>query len=81
MDERRESFDELERARRLAPRIRSAQAEIEARRELPPELAGELAAEGMFRLLLPSSLAGCGVGLPEFIRVVEAIGEADGSTG
>ena len=81
MDGRRGSFEELERARGLAPRIRAAQAEIEARRELPPELARELAEQGMFRLLLPGSFGGCALGLPEFIRVVETIGEADGSTG
>ncbi len=81
MDGRRGSFEELERARALAPRIRAAQSEIEARRELPPELARQIAKQGMFRLLLSGSLGGCELGLPEFIRVVETIGEADGSTG
>jgi alkylation response protein AidB-like acyl-CoA dehydrogenase len=79
--DRRESFDELERARRLGPRIADAQPEIEASRELPAELTRALAEQGMFRLLLPRSFGGHELGLPQFIRVVEAIGEADGSTG
>ena len=81
MPERRHNFDELERARQLAPRIRAAEDQIEAHRELPAELARELAAQGMFRLLLPASFGGAALALPEYVRVIEVIGEADGSTG
>jgi alkylation response protein AidB-like acyl-CoA dehydrogenase len=78
---RRTPFAELERAQGLAPAIRAAQSEIEEHRELPPTLVAELASQGMFRLLLSQPLGGHGLSLPKFIRVIETIAEADGSTG
>jgi alkylation response protein AidB-like acyl-CoA dehydrogenase len=78
---RRETFAELERALQLAPGIRAAQCEIEKQQALPADLAARLASDGMFRLILPVSFGGSGLSLPQFVRVVEVIAEADGSTG
>lgn len=80
-ESRRESFAELDSARGLVPAIRTLQCEIENQQSLPADLAARLAADGMFRLLLPVSLGGSGLSLPQFVRVVEVIAEADGSTG
>ncbi len=71
----------LKRALDLAPRIREAGPAIESMGQLPPQLARELADEGMFRLLLPRSLGGVQLELPEYLEIVQVIGEADGSTG
>ena len=76
MNDRRARFAALDRAVALAPRIRGAEHEIESTRELPAELAAALGAEGMFRLLLADSFGGSDLELPDFVRVVEAIGEA-----
>ncbi len=81
MDDRRKSFDALEAAEKLAPVIRAAQEEIEGGSELPASLASKMAADGMFRLLLPKDFGGSEVSLPEFIRVVQIIGASDGSAG
>jgi alkylation response protein AidB-like acyl-CoA dehydrogenase len=71
----------LDAARALAPLIRAAADEIEARRELPPALFDALADAGMFRLALPRSLGGAELDLPTYARVIEEIGGADASTG
>lgn len=80
-ESRRESFAELESARGLVPGIRTSQCEIDKQQALPADLAARLAADGMFRLLLPVCIGGSGLSLPRFVRVVEVIAEADGSTG
>ena len=56
-------------------------AEIEAARRLPGDLLGTLAEAGCFRMLLPESHGGAGIGLPAMLRVVEALSRADGSVG
>ena len=71
----------LKRAHDLAPRIREAGPAIESMGQLPPELARELAENGMFRLLLPRSLGGAQLELPDYLEIIQVIGEADGSTG
>lgn len=68
-------------AEKLAPRIRALAARIDADRELPEELADELAEAGLFRMLVPRSLGGFELDFPEYVRVVEIISRADGSTG
>jgi len=80
-EQRAGSFPELDIAHGLRPKIVAAQADIEANREIPTHLVDELIELGMFRTLLPSAYAGSQLPLPKFIRVVEAIAEADGSTG
>ncbi len=81
MDERRGGFPELETARSVKPLIEAARADIAADRELPKQLVEALTGKGLFRLLLPRSLGGSELSLPRFIRCVEVIAEADGSTG
>ena len=81
MDERRGSFPELEIARGVAPLITESRGDIDADRELPKKLVQALTGQGLFRLLLPSAFGGSQLPLPKFIRCVEVIAEADGSTG
>ncbi|MEM7250497.1 MAG: acyl-CoA dehydrogenase family protein [Pseudomonadota bacterium] len=80
-DARRGTFPELEAAIGLGPAIRAAQDDIDADRELPRGLVESLTGSGLFRLLLPQDLGGSELPFPKFIRCVEAIAEADGSTG
>jgi alkylation response protein AidB-like acyl-CoA dehydrogenase len=70
----------LDAARELAPRIRSAADEIEAKRELPRELFEALADAGLFHLAIPRSLGGLEIDPPTYIQVIEALGQADAST-
>ena len=70
----------LDAARELAPRIRSAADEIEAKRELPRELFEALADAGLFHLALPRSLGGPEIDPPSYIEVIETLGQADAST-
>ena len=81
LDGKRGSFDLLDRARSLQAPIRAAQPDIEKSGELPVPLATAIKQAGLFRTLLPESLGGFHSTLPEFIRMVEAIADADGSCG
>ena len=71
----------LDLAVELTPCIRSYADEIEAERELPRPLFEILADAGLFRMLIPGSLGGRELDLPTYIRVIEALGRADASTG
>ena len=73
-------FDLLGTARELAPQVAAAADEIDRSRALTPAVSGELKERGFFRLLLPRSLGGLESDLPEFLRVVRILAEADGST-
>ena len=73
--------DPLEVARALAPRIRARAAEIEAGRQLPPDLVLELANAGLFKVALPEAEGGLGADVLTALRVIEEIARADGSTG
>src|SRR6188474_2417945 len=70
----------LDAARELAPRIRSAADEIEAKRELPRELFEAIADAGLFHLALPRSLGFPELDPPTYIQVIETLGQADAST-
>jgi alkylation response protein AidB-like acyl-CoA dehydrogenase len=71
----------LEVARALAPRIRARAAEIEAGRQLPPDLVLDLANAGLFKVALPEAEGGLGADVLTALRVIEEIARADGSTG
>jgi alkylation response protein AidB-like acyl-CoA dehydrogenase len=71
----------LSQARQLAPTIRERAQEIERARRLPADLAATLAQAGVFRIMLPRSLGGLELGAADALRVIEAVGEADASTG
>ena len=69
----------LEAARALATRVAAAADRIDREREIPSELAGELAEKGFFRLLVPGSLGGAELDFLDYLQIVQVFGEADGS--
>ncbi len=71
---------ELAAARRLVPEIAVASARIEEMRELPADLVAALHEAGLFRLLLPKSLAGAELAPADFVRVIETLAGADAAT-
>jgi alkylation response protein AidB-like acyl-CoA dehydrogenase len=71
----------LDAARELAVRVAAEADRIDADRQIPAELAAELADKGFFRLLLPRSLGGAELAHPDFRRILEVFAAADGSTG
>src|SRR5215813_4147574 len=77
----RETSDPLALARALAPRIRERAAEIEATRQLPPDLVTELVNARLFKVALPESEGGLGADILTALRVIEEVARADGSTG
>ena len=70
----------LDAARELAPRVVAAADRTERDRELPLELANEIADKGFFRMLVPKNLGGAEIDLMEYLSVIETFAEADGST-
>ena len=66
-------------SRELASRAAESADLIDEERRLPPELAAEMADEGLFRLLVPRSLGGVELGFTDYLRVVEIFAGADGS--
>ena len=77
----REITDPLAVARALAPRIRDRAAEIEATRQLPPDLVTELVNARLLKVALPESEGGLGADILTALRVIEEVARADGSTG
>src|SRR5262250_2247013 len=73
--------DPLEAARALAPRIRARAAEIEAGRQLPPDLVLDIANAGLFKVAVPEAEGGLGADVVTTLRVIEEIASADGSAG
>ncbi len=69
----------LDTARALAAKVAAVVERIDDERELPPELAGEIADSGFFRLLVPRSLGGEEMDFLDFLRVVEVFAEVDAS--
>jgi alkylation response protein AidB-like acyl-CoA dehydrogenase len=67
-------------ARELAAKVAACSDEIDQRRQLPDELACELADRGFFRLLVPKSLGGAELDHPAFLETVRIFAEADAST-
>lgn len=65
----------------LAPEIRRCADDAEALGTLPLELVERMRAAGVFRALQPRSLGGCEAAPVEFIRLIEELARADGSTG
>jgi alkylation response protein AidB-like acyl-CoA dehydrogenase len=68
-------------ARALVPRIRARADEIEATRQLPPDLVMELANARLFKVALPEAEGGLGADILTTLQVIEEISRADGSTG
>jgi indole-3-acetate monooxygenase len=81
IDTARAAAAPLDVARALAPRIRERAGEIEAARQLPPDLVMDLANAGLFKVALPEAEGGLGADILTTLRVIEEVARADGSTG
>ena len=68
-------------AQELAERVAAQADRIDSERQIPAELAGQMADKGFFRLMLPKSLGGAQLDHPDFLRILEIFAAADGSTG
>ena len=70
----------LDTASELASRVAANVDRIEADRQLPTELANEIADNGFYRLLVPRSLGGAELDHPTYRKILEIIATAVGST-
>ena len=70
----------LEAARGLATRVAAEADRIEREREIPPDIAHEIADKGLFRLLVPRSFGGAELDYPDFLHIIQVFAEADAST-
>jgi alkylation response protein AidB-like acyl-CoA dehydrogenase len=73
--------DPLSIARALAPKVRARADEIEAGRQLPPDLALEIAGARLFRVAVSEADGGLGADILTTLQVIEEVAAADGSTG
>jgi indole-3-acetate monooxygenase len=65
----------------LRSTVRGYQDEAERERRIPTPLVDRLRDAGLYRMLVPRQLGGLQVDLLTFLRAVELIAEADGSSG
>ena len=65
----------------LRPFVRGFQDEAERERRIPLPVVEQLREAGLYRMLVPRQMGGLQVDLQTFLRVVELIAEADGSSG
>jgi alkylation response protein AidB-like acyl-CoA dehydrogenase len=70
-----------QRCHALAPLILERSDAIERNRELPDDVVEALCAARVFHWLVPESLGGEQLDLPEFLRCVETLARADASVG
>ena len=71
----------LEAAEELAGKVAATADRIDDDRQIPHELAEEMADKGFFRLLLPRSLGGAQLDHPDFLQILEIFAAVDASTG
>ena len=69
----------LEAAPPFVQRVADAADWIDAERQMPPDLAADMADAGFFRLLLPRELGGAELAHPDFLRILELFAAADAS--
>jgi indole-3-acetate monooxygenase len=67
-------------ARTLAPRVAELAGQGERERRLPPELAAEFRAAGLFSMCVPLDLGGGEVPVLEMVEAVETIARADAAS-
>lgn len=67
----------LKRAGPLAEKVAASADQIGSERQMPPDLADELADDGFFRLLLPRSLGGAELAHSDFRRILRVFGQAE----
>jgi alkylation response protein AidB-like acyl-CoA dehydrogenase len=65
----------------LAPAITARIIEIEAHREVPPDLVDALRSIGIFRIFVPQSHGGLELSLREALEIIGALARIDGSIG
>ena len=70
----------LEAAERLRPELSDRRREIDELRQLPQDLADQLAEMGFYRLVVPESLGGLGISPSIFCQLCETLAKANGST-
>jgi len=75
------SIDFVARARSLAPLVREHADEAERLRHLPAPVAQAMAAAGLYRIAAPRRSGGAEADPMRQIEVIEAVANADGSTG
>jgi indole-3-acetate monooxygenase len=63
----------------IVSRIAASSRDINAERQIPPDLANAMAEQGLFRLLAPASVGGREVDFLEYLSITQAIAAADGS--
>lgn len=63
----------------FADRVAAAADRIDAERQMPPELAADLADAGFFRLLLPRALGGAELAHPDFLQILDLFAGVDAS--
>ena len=63
----------------FAARVAEAADWIDAERQMPPDLAADMADAGFFRLLLPRELGGAELAHPDFLNILEMFAGADAS--
>ncbi len=73
--------DPLDAAVRLAPAIREAAPEIDAARQLPPEIVKAMRDAGLFHTNVPAVYGGGQCDPVTTCRVIETVAAADGSAG
>lgn len=71
----------LQKAEAFKPIIAGRLDEIEAARRLPADLAHMMAAQGLFRMMVPKALGGLELEAAEALSILETIGMADASVG
>lgn len=76
-----QTTDLIGRVRALVPLVDAERRKIDAERRLPTSLFSALAEAGLFRLWLPRALGGPELSPLDFMEVVEATAEIDGSVG
>ena len=69
----------LEVARPFVERVAESADRIDAERQMPPDLAADMADGGFFRLLLPQELGGAELAHPDFLHILELFAGADAS--
>jgi alkylation response protein AidB-like acyl-CoA dehydrogenase len=63
----------------FADRVADAADQIDAERQMPGDLANDMADAGFFRLLLPRALGGAELAHPDFLRILETFAGVDAS--
>ncbi len=71
--------DYLQRVRAIGPMIDASVDQIDAQRDLPPELFAALRQNGLFRLVQPIDYGGAELDPPSLAQVIEAVARHDAS--